>query len=77
MLNTHPTCLLLSYCLTFSQLLRGKLDPKPVDAFVDADLAAEAAVGFGREKFVEHFFFLLRNITEVMVAKDIDMATAT
>jgi len=77
MLNTHPTCLLLSYCLTFSQLLRGKLDPKPVDAFVDADLAAEAAVGFSGKKLVKHFFLLIGFVTEVMVAKDIDMATAT
>ena len=76
MLNTHPTCFLLSHCLTLLHLFRSQLDPEAIYALINSDLAAEAAVDFGREKFVEHFFFLLRNITEVMVAKDIDMATA-
>ena len=76
MLNTHPTRFLLSHCLTLLHLFRSQLDPEAIYALIDTNLAAEAAVDFGREKFVEHFFFLLRNITEVMVAKDIDMATA-
>ena len=76
MLNTHPTRFLLSHCLTLLHLFRSQFDPETINALIDTDLAAEAAVGFSREKLVEHFFFLLRNITEVVVTEDIDVATS-
>jgi len=63
--------------MPYAILFGGQFDTQAMDTFVDADLAAEAAVGFSGKKLVKHFFLLIGFVTEVMVAKDIDMATAT
>ena len=50
--------LLLSYPLTFLHLFRSESDLQAIDIFIDADLAAEAAVVSGGVQDIQHFFFL-------------------
>lgn len=47
-----------------------------MDAVVDADLAAEAAVVFGGIELIQHFLFFVRLVAEVDVIEDVDVAAA-